>query len=117
MLLPLLLNNVQSTGGTTPTTTTGFSGMPQLMKIPNVYIITAGSRTKWKDYIPVKQVTPGTNSTNTYNNDGAIAVVILVSNSGLVEGKDYIPVVEVTDPDSGRWRTDNTGFIPIIGIS
>jgi hypothetical protein len=101
---------------TTASSAAGFSGMSNLMKIVNVYVVSATGRTKWKDYIPVKQVTPGATSVNTFNQDGAIAVVMLGSNAGLVEGKDYIPVVEVVDPDVGRWRTDNTGFIPIIAL-
>jgi len=93
------------------------AGGSHVLKVPNVLVVSAVGRTKWVNYLPVKQVTPGASSTNTFNNDGAIGVSILSSGSGLTEWVDYIPVVEVSDPDSGRWHTDNTGFIPIVEIT
>lgn len=87
-----------------------------LIKVSNILVVSASGRVKWVNYIPVKRVTPGTNSTNTFNSDGAIGVTILASGTGLTEWVHYTPVVEVVDGDSGRWRTDNTGFIPIVEI-
>lgn len=87
-----------------------------IMKISKVLVVTTTNRTKWIHYIPVKQVVPSSDSVNRYDQQGAVAVQILSSGTGLREWVDYIPVVEVADADSGRWRTDNTGFIPIVGI-
>lgn len=98
-------------GGTAESQGTGAS---HVMKISKCFIVSASGRTKWVNYIPIKQVTPG--SVGRWDNDSAIEMEILSSVTGLVEWKDYIPVVEVADADSGRWRYDNTGFIPIVGV-
>lgn len=69
---------------------------------------------KWTDYIPVKFIeTIADSKINTYDLDGAIAADQLSSVSGKQAYTDYVPVVEVTDPDSGKWRTDGNGFIPL----
>lgn len=51
---------------------------------------------------------------NSTDDSGAIVVEILASNSGLVEWRDYIPVFEVTDIVGKQWRTDDSGFIPVV---
>lgn len=70
--------------------------------------------TRWVDYIPVKEVTPG--RANSYDNDGCVSVTKLASESGSTRWVDHIPVGVVADADSNMWRTDNTGFIPVDGL-
>lgn len=85
-------------------------------KLP-VFVVSPASRTRWVSYIPIKQF-PSTVSAKAdrFDDDGALSVKILSSNSGKVEWVDYYPVVEVTDPNTGKWRTDDLGFIPVVAI-
>lgn len=94
-----------------PDTGTGSSGV---FKVRKALVVSTTGRAKWVNYIPVKQVT--TPTVGTSNNDGAVEVELLGSGSGLAEWVDYIPIVEVVDGDSGKWRYDNSGWIPILFV-
>jgi hypothetical protein len=94
-----------------PDTGTGSGGV---FKIRRALVVSTTGRAKWLNYIPVKQVegsTPGT-----YDNNGAVEIELLVSGVGLTEWLDYVPIVEVVDGDSGKWRYDNSGWIPILFV-
>lgn len=80
-----------------------------------VFEVSPSGLVKWVDYIPIKEVVPGTGHVRTYENDGAMAVETLSSVTGLVAWVDYLPVVPVTD--SAQWRSDNDGFIPVDGFT
>jgi hypothetical protein len=80
-----------------------------------VYVVSAAGRTRWVDYIPVRQVSPGSGRTSTFAQDGAIPVTMLASITGLREWVDYIPVVEVAD-SANVWRTEADGWLPIISV-
>ncbi len=71
--------------------------------------------TRWVDYIPVKEVTPG--RVDSYDNNGAVSVAPLANETGSIRWVDHLPVGVVADADSGKWRTDNAGFIPVDGLS
>lgn len=89
--------------------------MPHTIKTSKVFVVSATGRTKWVDYIPVRQVVPGTDKTNRYDQDGALPVTILGSVTGLREWVDYTPVVEVAS-STNQWRCEADGYIPIIGV-
>lgn len=96
-------------GGTAIDSRTSSGGV---LKVRKVLIVSASGRTRWVHYIPCKQATSP--SVGRYDNNGAVEVQLLGSGSGLTEWVDYIPIVEVADSDSGKWRYDNAGFIPIL---
>lgn len=84
----------------------------------NKILLVSPSGTQWVDYIPVKQLYPPTEEdVNRWTNQGAVAVEIISSGIGLAAWKDYIPAVEVGYQNSGRWKTDNIGFLPIVDIT
>jgi hypothetical protein len=89
--------------------------MPHTIKTSKVFVVTTTNRTKWVDYIPVRQVVPGADKTNRYDQDGALPVTILGSVTGLREWVDYTPVVEV-GASTNQWRAESDGYIPIIGV-
>lgn len=86
-----------------------------LFKVTKVYEVSSTGRTRWTNYIPVKFTTNPAVTPNYFG--GAVAVDSLSDVTGLVEWVDYIPVVAVSDDDSGAWRTDNNGFIPLVEIT
>ena len=69
----------------------------------------------WVDFIPVEEVTP--TRSDSYDNGGAIRVEEVASIAGLREWEDYIPVAVINQPAAGKWRFDNTGYIPVEGLS
>ena len=79
-----------------------------------VYVVSATGKKRWYDYIPLK-MTGNPLKIGRYDFDGAKSVTTLASPVGTA-WVDYIPVVLVTDPDSGRYRFDDTGFIPAIEV-
>jgi hypothetical protein len=83
-------------------------------KVPYGYIVSATGRARWRSYVPVQQVVPTVHEINTYAAEGAITVDLLDDVTGLTEWIDYIPIVEVSDGESGKWRFDNDGWIPVI---
>lgn len=110
MLLALLRNLGQAGGnGVTLATSAAYK---------KVFVVSAAGRVKWVSYIPVKQY-PSTTTyeRNRFDDLGALDVYFLSSVTGLREWVDYIPVVEVTDPDSGKWRYNDTGFIPVLSVT
>ena len=67
---------------------------------------------RWRDYIPVQQTAASPHIPNSYNNNGAIELDVLVSTTGKVAGKDYIRVYEdasATKP----WQVSADGYIPV----
>lgn len=95
------------------------SGLPDNGKYRKlkVFVVASAGRVRWVSYIPIKQF-PSTTSikADRFDDDGALSVQILSSNSGLVEWVDYYPVVEVADSNAGKWRVDPLGFIPVVAI-
>lgn len=82
-----------------------------------VFYVSASGRVRWVSYIPVKTfLSTDPKKVDRYDDDGALSITALSSTSGLREWVDYIPVVEVSDPDSGKWRFDATGFLPVVPI-
>jgi hypothetical protein len=82
-----------------------------------VFVVSPTGRVRWTSYIPIKQfpLTSAAKADRT-DDDGALTVTVLGSASGLTEWVDYWPVVEVADPDTGKWRTDSVGFLPVVAI-
>jgi hypothetical protein len=106
-----ILQGFRVVGGAAPDTSSDASGP---FKIRKVLIVSESGRTKWVNYIPVKQIDADGENIGRFQNVGGVEVELLGSGTGLTEWVDYIPVVEVNDSDTYRWRYDNAGFIPII---
>lgn len=70
---------------------------------------------EWTDYIPVKEVAAGAVKRNRYATDGAIAVNVLASASGLQAGRDYIRIY-VDNTKTIPWSSDDGGFIPVEAV-
>lgn len=66
---------------------------------------------RWVDYIPVA-VVPGCEA-GRYEENGCWATLPLASDSGKVAWVDYIPVGEVAPDDTGKWRYENNGWMPV----
>jgi hypothetical protein len=84
-----------------------------------VFRITPGANdVRWKDYIPVKTIGVSTSNINTNNFNGAQAVKVLTSTTGLAAWRDYIPVAEVTTGTTkDAYTTSSVGYIPIYDTS
>jgi len=69
---------------------------------------------RWVDYIPVQTAADtAADKIGTYENDGALYTQRLDDLTNKVKWVDYIPVYITADAASGRWRTDNDGWIPV----
>jgi hypothetical protein len=108
--------------------TYNFSGMDAVLSVgaptvpwggtvKKILPITPTGLVKWVDYIPIKMY-PSTlvENVNRTNDLGALASETLTIPEG-VAWVNYLPVAHVTDPESKRWRTDDTGFIPFVETS
>lgn len=82
----------------------------------SVVQVSPSGRTRWVHYIPVKYVTTTEDKVNRYDYDGALAVST-IDGTGLVEWTDYVPVVVVEDDDTGKWTTNDAGFIPVVEVT
>lgn len=80
-----------------------------------VFVINPSGLTRWVDYIPVAEVTPGRN--DSYDTDGAIRVEELESVTGLTAWVDYVPVSEDAAAAAGKWRFESNGWIPVDGMN
>lgn len=87
---------------------------PGNLTFRNVFQVSASGRVKWVNYFPVKFIVVTAAKANRFDSDGAMAVKELTSVVGLREWVDYTPVVISTD--SGTWRYDDTGYIPVVRI-
>lgn len=103
-------------GGSGVAGPTGLADNGKFVKQP-VFVVSASGRIKWVDYIPVKQF-PSTTAlqADRYDDNGALTVVMLGSVAGKIAWTDYLPIVEVADPDTGKWRYDALGFLPVVAI-
>jgi hypothetical protein len=112
----LILHNLDFAGGDGEDAPEGLEDNGTYKKRP-IFLVSAVGRTRWVHYWPIKQFPLTTSAqADRYDDDGALTVDILASNSGLTEWVDYIPCVEVADPDTGKWRTNDTGFLPVVAV-
>lgn len=81
----------------------------------NVFVL--GSNTglvQWVDYIPVQFLTVTADKVDRYVPGGALACKALGSVTGLTKWVDYIPVFVTSN--TGTFRTDDTGYIPMVKL-
>lgn len=88
-----------------------------LFRVRRVKVVPTTGRTKWVHYIPVQRIEVTPQNIGTFNQEGAVEVMLADAETDQVEWVDYIPVVEVADSAAGRWRYDNAGWIPIVIVS
>lgn len=71
---------------------------------------------KWVDYIPVKFLTADPPETNTYNNEAARLVDVLLNVTGKQAGLDYVLIYE-DEAATRAWVVEDDGYIPCFKVS
>lgn len=80
------------------------------------YQVNPAGLVPWVDFIPV-EIVASPDRADSYDNLGAVRLSEVVSPTGLSPWVDYVPVAILSRPVTGRWRFDNDGYIPVIGLS
>lgn len=107
------LTGVITASGGTPTGLTN-NGTYRMIK---VFVVSSTGRVRWVSYVPMKQFASTTPAqADRFDDNGALTIKVLSDVTGLTEWVDYLPVVMVADANTGKWRYDDTGFIPVVPV-
>lgn len=118
LTVPLISGRVQVLSGVMAATGGVLQGLPDngdYDKTP-IYLVSPSGKTRWVDYIPIKEIIVTPSEVDRFDDLGALSVKELSNVTGLTPWVDYKPCALVSDPDSGEWRFDDTGYIPVVKI-